>query len=257
MNDTHSDEMAKRHQEEKEFHDVKYTTSNSSPSHYQVNPTYRIFEKIKQQIGNIKGKKLLEYGCGTGWITAELAAMAGFIESFDISDEAIGKTSELLKKHNLDKNCCLKVMSAEKLDYSENTFDIVIGFAILHHLDLALAIPELNRVLKPDGVAYFAEPLGYNPFINYYRKITPQYRTSEERPLIFEELFKFTRNFKYLRHKEYYLVSLLPFVLLYIPRLKNLYYKISKVCFKIDQKLLERFPALGKWAWYSIIEFRK
>lgn len=39
-------------------------------------------------------------------------------------------------------------MGAERLNYSDQSFDVAVGFAIIHHLDLSLAIPELYRVLS-------------------------------------------------------------------------------------------------------------
>jgi SAM-dependent methyltransferase len=257
MNHNSSADIAKRHTVEQKFHDKKYTTLHSSPHHYQVNPTYRIFEIIRENLGTIKGKHILEYGCGTGWITVELASKEPFLDSFDISTEAINKTFEVLKKNRLEKKCSLKVMSAEALDYSSGIFDIAIGFAILHHLDLSLAVPELHRVLKPGGIAYFAEPLGYNPIINLYRNKTPQFRTPDERPLKFEELYKYTKEFSEVKHNEYYLFALFPFVFLYIPFMKKLYHFFSGYSAKLDQIVLDKFPILGKWAWYSIMELRK
>ena len=73
-------------------------------------------------------------------------------------------------------------MPAERLSYSDSVFDLAVGFAIIHHLDLKPALAELHRVLKPGGVAFFAEPLGTNPAIQLYRRLTPQFRTEDERP---------------------------------------------------------------------------
>lgn len=41
------------------------------------------------------------------------------------------------------------MMDAHKLEFSDNTFDVVFGAGILHHLDLELALSEVQRVLKP------------------------------------------------------------------------------------------------------------
>jgi len=257
LNSKQEKSILERHKSEESFHNNKYTHVKTSPGHYAVNPTYRIFQRIKERIRNNNADTVLEYGCGTGWITVELASMGFNVYAFDISSEAIHCTKKLLLKKSLEKVCNLRTMGAERLDYPENTFDIVVGFAILHHLDLQMAIPELHRVLKPGGVAYFAEPLGYNPIINFYRMLTPKFRTHDEKPIIFEEFSKYAHNFRSIDHEEFYLFALLPFVLLYIPVLKKMYRKANNVCIKIDEKLLRRHPSLGKWAWYSILKMTK
>ena len=63
------------------------------------------------------------------------------------------------------------------------SFDIAYGSGILHHLNLNKSLNELKRILKKDGKIIFIEPMATNPFINLYRKFTPNARTSDEHPL--------------------------------------------------------------------------
>jgi ubiquinone/menaquinone biosynthesis C-methylase UbiE len=44
---------------------------------------------------------------------------------------------------------------AHKLDFPENTFDVIYGAGILHHLDYARALLEILRVLRPGGAMIF------------------------------------------------------------------------------------------------------
>src|SRR5688572_23048095 len=131
-------------------------------------------------VGDPLGKSVLEYGCGEGWISKDLALAGAQLRAFDISAEGVSRSQTLLENIGASGRCAVEQMEAEKLRYPDNSFDRAIGFAILHHLDLGLAIPELHRVLKPGGMAFFAEPLSGNPFINLYRRFTPQYRTEDE-----------------------------------------------------------------------------
>ena len=90
-------------------------------------------------------------------------------------------------------------MPGERLTYPDNSFDMAVGFAILHHLDIPLALSQLRRVLKPGGRAFFAEPLASNPLIRVYRRLTPQYRTPDETPIDLPTLRAQLRSFSRFR----------------------------------------------------------
>jgi SAM-dependent methyltransferase len=45
--------------------------------------------------------------------------------------------------------------------------------AVLHHLDLEVALGEVRRVLKKGGLAVFSEPLAHNPLVRLFRAVTP------------------------------------------------------------------------------------
>lgn len=251
------EDLKARHLKEEEYHDKKYSEDDSSPKHYQLNPTFRIFKRMLEIIGDIKDKRLLEYGCGSGWMTAELAALGAKLDSFDISAQAVESTQELLEKHGLADNTTIKKMGAEKLDYEDNSFDIVFGFAILHHLELETALPELHRVLKPGGYAIFSEPLEGNPALKVYRNMTPQYRTVDEKPIDINEFTQDVANFSSFKHEEFYFISLLAFVLIYIPGMSRFFESTLKPLMALDKVLLRTFPFLGRWAWYSIFTIKK
>ena len=240
---------------EQHFHDSKYGTGSYTPAHYNFHPTYRIFEKLRKEIGDLRDKRVLEYGCGDGWVTAELASMKGRIDAFDISGEAVRKTTKFLERLKLAERCSVKKMAAEEVDFPDKTFDVVVGFAILHHLDLDKAMPELHRVMKPGGVAVFAEPLGSNPFLNMYRKLTPQYRTADESPLILREFNKHAKEFKMFSHEEHLLFSLLPLAASSVWGIGKLFGKLIEPLMKGDERVLKAFPPLRKFAWYSILKF--
>ncbi|WP_375177135.1 class I SAM-dependent methyltransferase [Marinobacter mobilis] len=250
--------LESRHRSEEEFHDRKYSVDNSSPKHYSYGPTYRIFKNMKNMLGNVEGKNILEYGCGNGWMTAELAAMgANHLNTFDISDEAVKSTKELLVKRGLEQGVSVDKMAAEALAYPDNTFDVIFGFAILHHLDLDIAISELYRVLKPGGIAIFAEPLESNPAIRIYRYFTPQYRTPDEEPIKIKAFSKRLESFSGFEYDGYYFVSLFAFLFVYLPRLSFLYEHVLSGLVKIDNLLFKIFPFTKKYAWYSIFRMIK
>lgn len=250
-------DLASRHESESGFHDRKYGHGDGYPRHYAVNPTYPIYLRMLSMTGDRSGKAVLEYGCGEGWITRDLAQQGAMVSAFDISAEAVHRTREVLVSAGVSDRCSIAQMGAERLDYPDESFDMAIGFAILHHLDIRLAIDELFRVLKPGGVAYFAEPLGSNPLINLYRRLTPQYRTEDEEPLDLKALAPLLARFRHVEHTDYYVTALAAVALAYLPFGRRLYPAVNRQLMKLDDQLLQRFPRLGRLAWYTILTLKK
>ena len=99
------------------------------------------------------------------------------------------------KKHAKNKPFLVEhyLMDANHLTFPDETFDIVFGGAILHHLDVEKAIFHIHRVLKPGGKIVFLEPLNMNPAYKIYRKLNPQERTPDEHALVSSD-FKIIRS---------------------------------------------------------------
>lgn len=253
----HSETLDERLEREARFHDEKYAGGDLYPRHYAVQPTEYIYQQMKGMLGDIAGKRVLEYGCGEGWITCDLAHMGAQVSAFDVSPQAVENTRRILTRIGRMAQCDVQVMPAEKLTYPDATFDVAVGFAIIHHLELRTALAELHRVLKPGGVAYFAEPLGTNPLIQLYRRMTPQFRTADERPLVLSELPELLSSYTSFGHQEFYVSALAAVAVAYLPGGARLFTWLSRVLHRCDRALLRAFPALGSWAWYSVIKVVK
>lgn len=140
---------------------------------------------------NIRNKKVLEIGCSIGTMAVEYSHHCSEYFGCDLSDEAI----KYAIKRNLDNAnfiCC----DAHDLPYEKSCFDVVIVNSLLHHLDLKVALTEIDRVLKSNGKLYFREPLGMNVFHNFYRYLTPDARTPDERPFTYGDVRLIKKFFK-------------------------------------------------------------
>ncbi len=146
----------------------------------------------------IKDKKILEIGCASGKDAILYSKYAAFYCGIDISDEAI-KNAVNLKLENSEFFC----IDAHKIPKEDEEFDCVVVNSLLHHLDLEKSFQEINRVLKTGGYLIFREPLGINPFFNFYRFLTPLSRTSDERPLTFADI-KLMKKFFHLENVEWF-----------------------------------------------------
>lgn len=113
-----------------------------------------------------KKDSILEIGCGTGLFTRKVFHKTGAkITATDLSPELLNQAKELLPQANFI------VDDAMKMKFPDNSFDVVFGSSILHHLEIDVALREIFRVLKPDGRMVFAEPNMVNPQILIQKNI--------------------------------------------------------------------------------------
>ena len=105
----------------------------------------------------------LEVGAGTGYFSLHLlmAGVVGEATCTDISPGMIDVLSANAQRLGLDVDA--RVADAEALPFEDESFDLVLGHAVLHHLpDLQQAFSEFARVLRPGGAVVFAgEPSRY------------------------------------------------------------------------------------------------
>jgi SAM-dependent methyltransferase len=136
----------------------------------------------------------------------------------------------------------------ERLDVPEGSFDLVYGANLLHHVaDIDSTLAAVRRALRPGGRCFFWDPLAYNPAINVYRRIATAVRTSDERPLRFEVLSLFRRHFVGVRHREFWLTTLVLFAK---------YYLVDRVHPNAERywkRILDEDPARIGW-WFSPLQ---
>lgn len=127
----------------------------------------RRVSEISNRFENYKLKKLkiLEIGCGTGIFTEQFIKIGIDLVASDISCDLIkvGKKAMNFKE--------ILVADAELLPFSDESFDIILGVSILHHLDIHKSLLESKRVLKKGGKIIFSEPNMLNPLIFLQKKI--------------------------------------------------------------------------------------
>jgi dTDP-4-dehydrorhamnose reductase len=93
-----------------------------------------------------KHTKLLDFGCGSGIFVEELEKAGFDAHGVDISDEAV-RFGALQGIKNLS------VIDSHKINFPDNTFDVVLSMDVLEHLeDEEWALKEIERILKPNGI---------------------------------------------------------------------------------------------------------
>ena len=99
----------------------------------------------------------LEIGAGTGYFGLNLLQV-GFVNRLTCADISPGMLAALsANAANLELDVDTAVADAESLPFADESFDLILGHAVLHHLpDLDQAFREMHRVLRPGGRIVFA-----------------------------------------------------------------------------------------------------
>ncbi len=243
-----------RIQREQEFHDRRFAEDHGARSasrFYAV--TTGVGDFYRSRIARIEpNQTVLELGCGMNLEAWSLAERGVRVTGIDISQVAIDQVRELAAERGLSDVTRFEQMNAEELTFPDGSFDVVIGNGILHHLDLDRALEGIRRVLRPGGWAAFREPLGHNPLINGYRKLTPNQRTDDEHPLLARDIATITEAFPDSVFEYFNLADLLALGLLKSSRFESVRSRLANV----DRHLFARFPRLQKYGWMVGIEMR-
>lgn len=180
-----------------------YTKNGSLSSRLANNSLTEATRKIIK----IKGKKVLDVGCGDGTYTNELFISENpeYMVGIDASSEAIKKASQTYKHK---KNLIFKVNSCYKILYPKKHFDIAIVRGLIHHLDSPeKAIKEIMRVAKK---ILILDPNGNNPFSKIIETTSFYHRQHNEKSYLPEEIKRWIKNQGGITEKEMY-VGLVPF----------------------------------------------
>ncbi len=115
-------------------------------------PTYPDQPPFSEQIdyAGLKGKRVLEIGCGMGATAAALARNGLDLSAVDITPTAIEQTTTRFKQLGLVAD--IRQADAEQLPFDDNTFDLVWSWGVIHHsANMQQIIHEIHRTLKPGG----------------------------------------------------------------------------------------------------------
>jgi SAM-dependent methyltransferase len=136
-------------------------------------------------------------------------------------------------------------MDAHHLEFPEASFDFVYGGGILHHIDFETGLKEVRRMMKPDAIALFMEPLDNNPVGQIVRRLTPSARTPDETPLRHEHLALVK---KYFDAKFYFeQMTSVPLGIASSLLFKEQDNSLTRLGMNLDEALLRNFSGIGPY----------
>ncbi|HEY9907700.1 MAG TPA: class I SAM-dependent methyltransferase, partial [Thermosynechococcaceae cyanobacterium] len=217
---------------------------------------------ILKHLGDVRGKYLLDLGCGAGENSVYFGQKGARCVAADYSPGMVEVALKLAAANQVQVEG--RVVNAMAINLPDNTFDIVYASNLLHHIpDPILALQEIHRVLKPGGKACFWDPLKHNPVINVYRRIATEVRTEDETPLNINIVSFVRSRFSKVQYDTFWIASLWIFLQFYLiekvnpnkerywkkiiteqARLEPLYRRLEKL-----DRVLKKLPLMKRLAW--------
>lgn len=110
-----------------------------------------VLETIKKELGD-GPKKVLDIGCGAGFLSNAIALDGHEVNGIDMSEESL----KVARKYDSTKTARYQFANAYELPFEDNQFDAVCAMDFLEHVEEPeRVVAEASRVLKPNGVFFF------------------------------------------------------------------------------------------------------
>jgi len=136
--------------------------------------------EIYNRLLTLDNSHILELGCGSAEITRNIATSGSnrTITALEVDEIAHAKNRQVSDLPNVT----FALAGAQKIPLADETVDIVMMFKSLHHVPLDLmptSLHEINRVLKPGGLAYISEPVFAGDFNDILRLFHDEQKVRE------------------------------------------------------------------------------
>jgi SAM-dependent methyltransferase len=203
-------------------------------------------------LGDLRGQRVLEFGCGLGALTVLLAKSGARVTAFDLSEGSIEVARRRAELNGVADRIEFHVASGEDLPFADGSFPLAVGKAVLHHLEPEAGARELARVLAPGGRATFSEPLGTNPLLVWARDHLPypdKHDRGADRPLTARDIAAWRAPFEEARLRPIHLFAMLERAAGFgttLPLLR-----------KLDDAVLRRVPQAWRLCRYGVLYLRK
>lgn len=200
-------------------------------------------------LGDVRGKTVLDLGCGTGENLVPLVKRGAEVIGIDISPDLVELARERLHSYGL--TATLRDGSAYDTGLADESVDVVFSMALLHHLDLPPARNEVYRILRPGGLFILREPVRFSSTLNVLRRLFPAPKadiSDFEHPMTRAEIATVTQGFT--------LVAQRSFRLPFIPLLSR-FSGITGQLWETDRWLLKHFSGLEHFATGKVMSLRK
>jgi SAM-dependent methyltransferase len=138
-------------------------------------------------VGDLRGKRILDVGCGAGDNALLLAHRGAEVTGVDVSPASIAVARRRARASGLHARLRFLCAPIEQADLPRRGFDLIWGDGVLHHLLHALddVLTRLVALAAPGALFVFAEPVALSRKFRALRQLVPveTEHTPDERPL--------------------------------------------------------------------------
>ena len=123
----------------------------------------------------LHGRTIIDVGCGTGGWAKFMAREGARIIGIDFQPAVL----QTARQATEGMDAAYAAASGEALPIAAESVDAVVFFNSLHHVPIAAmphALCEADRVVRPDGLIYVAEPLAQGPYFELVRQVEDETR---------------------------------------------------------------------------------
>jgi ubiquinone/menaquinone biosynthesis C-methylase UbiE len=162
-------------------------------------------------LGDVRGKTVLDLGCGKGGNIIPLLERGARVIGIDISPDLIAIAQKRLRDANLEAS--LMAGDAYETGLPDESVDAIFCIGLIHHLDIKLVRDEMWRVLRKGGVIILREPVRFSKGYAWLCSFLPAREdvSEYEHPLTREELSIMTRPFR-VKGTRYFRLPFVPLV---------------------------------------------
>lgn len=226
---------------------------------------------IRKVLGDLKGKRVLDVGCGLGEAGVYFATLGALVTMNDLSPGMLRATERLATCHGVSVR--IHRGSAETLVPQDGElFDVIYVGNLLHHVDVAKTLDHLVPLLRPDGVLVSWDPVLYNPIIQIYRRLAKEVRTVVEHPFTVSDVRLVRSRFGQVDTSFFWLFAQSVFIAMFALQWrhpgKERYWKtviaeadtwapLYRPLEWVDRMVLRALPFLGWLCWNVVIVARR
>lgn len=152
-----------------ESEDQNLHLSGVKTIHPSLRSPYIALEKLLKS-NDLKGKKVLDYCCGSGNFSIYPAKLGAEVTGVDFSEKSIEKAKIRALNFKVENLCNFLSADVEEIDSFEGGFDLIFIIDSLLYLDLKKTFMKFFKLLNDDGELIIIEGLGNNPIFNLNRR---------------------------------------------------------------------------------------
>lgn len=183
------------------WNDAFQNHGNATTHHVDIpDVNNAVFKRAVEHFGDVRGKTLVDVGCGSGASSLFFASLGAKVISIDLSEVAIANLERYCTEQRIDNITPVELPALQIATLG--TVDLVFGAMILHHIEpFGQFAQTLRHAIKPDGRAFFFENNGRSNAMMWFRKHVigkfwvPKYGDVDESPLAPGEIDELRKHF--------------------------------------------------------------